>query len=196
MDTATMSRFFAILSLACWLGTISTVVLAIVYRANPASALGGLFDSIRESSLWFGWVIAAVTTAGSLYYSEIAHFEPCKLCWLQRICMYPLSIILLIAAIRRDRGIWRYTLPLVLIGMTIATYHTQLQAWPRGEGFCSTLVPCTTRTVWEFGFVSLPFMDLAALVFILVMLLLARSAESVESDEDELPETQRSEARA
>ena len=191
-----MSRFFAILSLACWLGTVSTVVLAIVYRANPASSLGDLFDSIRENSLWFGWVIAAVTTAGSLYYSEIAHFEPCKLCWLQRICMYPLSIILLIAAIRRDRGIWRYTLPLVLIGMTIATYHTQLQAWPRGEGFCSTLVPCTTRTVWEFGFVSLPFMDLAALVFILVMLLLARSAESIESDGDELPEAQSSEARA
>jgi len=182
-----MSRFFAILSLACWAGTIVTVVLAIVYRARPGSSVDGIFESVRENSLWFAWVIAAVTTAGSLYYSEIAHFEPCKLCWLQRICMYPLAIILLIAAIRRDRGIWRYTLPLVLIGGAIAAYHTQLQAWPKPEGFCSTTVPCTTRWVWEFGFVSLPFMDLAAQVFILVMLILARSAESIESDEEEAP---------
>ena len=38
---------------------------------------------------------------GSLYYSLIADYSPCELCWYQRICMYPLAPILLVGAIRK-----------------------------------------------------------------------------------------------
>jgi disulfide bond formation protein DsbB len=96
------------------------------------------------------------------------------LCWYQRICMYPMSAILLVAAIRKTKHIWMYVLPQIIVGAAIAIYQTQLQAWPKQQSFCSVTVPCTTRYVWEFGFVSLPLMDLAALLFILSMVLLAR----------------------
>ena len=39
--------------------------------------------------------------AGSLYFSEVANYVPCRLCWFQRIAMYPLAVILLIAASAR-----------------------------------------------------------------------------------------------
>lgn len=176
MDTASLSVLFAVLSLACWGGTVAIGVLAVARRLRPASAAEPLLDAVADAGLWLGWVVATVAMAGSLYYSQVAHFEPCELCWFQRICMYPLAAILLVAAVRRDRCVWRYALPQIAAGALIAAYHAQLQAFPSQHSFCSTLNPCTTRYVWQFGFVSLPFMALAAFCFIAAALLAAGAA--------------------
>ena len=176
MDTATFSRFFAILSLLCWAGVLATWVLLVAARITRGERLGDAVAALRDASIWLAWIVALVTTLGSLYYSEVAHFVPCALCWYQRICMYPLTVILLVAAIRRDRAVWLTAGPLVVIGLGFSIYHTQLQAWPsQHSSFCTTLEPCTVRYVWEFGFVSLPFMALAAFTFIGTMLLLSRA---------------------
>lgn len=182
MTTSTLSPFFALLSLACWVTTLAVGLLAAVARRRPGSAAAGLLSSLGELALWFGFVVAAVTTAGSLYYSEVAHFVPCELCWYQRICVYPLSAVLLVAALTRDRKVWRYVVIPAAVGAVIAIYHTQLQAYPGQHSFCSTITPCTTRYVWEFGFVSLPFMALAAFAFILSMVFLARWTATVPAD--------------
>jgi len=185
VTTAQFSVFFAVLSLACWAGTVAAVALAAGRRAHPA--LADAFDSVAGASLWLAWLVATVTTLGSLYFSLVAHFQPCELCWYQRICMYPLSVVLLVAAVRRDRGIWCYVLPQAVVGAVIATYHTQLQAFPKQVTFCSAVNPCTARYVWEFGFVSLPFMALSAFCFIIVTTLFAR-AEQPPVAEDEMAE--------
>jgi disulfide bond formation protein DsbB len=174
MSTATLSTFFAVLSLVCWAGIAGVVVLAVVSHRRPDSWAAITLESVSDLALWLGWIVAAVTTAGSLYYSLVAHFVPCELCWYQRICAYPLAAILLVAALRRDRRVWVYVLPLTIVGATIATYHTQLQAFPAQQSFCSTLTPCTTRYVWEFGFVSLPFEALTCFCFVTAMVLVAR----------------------
>ena len=185
MSTSAMSEFFAILSLLCWAGTIITIVLAVMYRRNPDSSVGYLFEDIRANAIWLAFVVALVTMLGSLYLSEIAHFVPCSLCWYQRICMYPLSVALLIGAIRRDRGVWVYILAPAIIGTGFAIYHTQLQAFPKQTGpFCKLTEPCNIRYVWEFGFVSIPFMALAAFAFIITMMLLVRSDGSSEYELD------------
>ncbi len=114
--------------------------------------------------------------AGSLYYSEVAHFVPCKLCWYQRIAAYPLGVLLPVAAIRRDRDVWFYVVPLATVGAGFAIYHAQLQAFPaQGSSFCTVTEPCTTRYVWEWGFMSLPLMALSAFVVIITLVLIARS---------------------
>jgi disulfide bond formation protein DsbB len=182
LSTATLSRFFAALTLLTFAGTVAVVALMIVARAKPQGGAAALLADVERNALWLGWLVAAVTTAGSLYYSLGAHFTPCELCWYQRICVYPLSVVLLIAAIRRDHSVWRYAVPPTLIGIAIAAYHSQLQAWPTQQTFCSATVPCTTRYVWEFGFVSLPLMDLAALLFVAAMLALVRSSEVLERE--------------
>jgi disulfide bond formation protein DsbB len=117
--------------------------------------------------------------AGSLYFSQVAHFTPCALCWYQRIAMYPLSIVLLIAALRGDRRVAWYVVPVATIGALFAAYHTQLQAFPsQHSSFCTLAEPCTVRYVWEFGFVSLPFMALSAFVFVITMTAVAATFES------------------
>src|SRR3972149_7646759 len=68
-------------------------------------------------------IVALTATLGSLYFSEVAGFEPCKLCWLQRIFMYPLVIILGTAYLRKLKDTWNYVLPLSITGGLIAAYH-------------------------------------------------------------------------
>jgi disulfide bond formation protein DsbB len=118
------------------------------------------------------WVVTALAMAGSLYFSEIAHYQPCMLCWYQRIAMYPLVLILGIAVFRRDLSIRLYAIPLAAIGAVISTYHYFLEWFPEIDtGACTVGIPCTQVWFREFGFVSLPL--LALLAFLLVITLLA-----------------------
>jgi disulfide bond formation protein DsbB len=179
VSTADFSVFFALLSLACWGGTVATYALWTRSRFNAKGEAGALFVDLQRVALWLAWLVALVTMLGSLYFSEIAHFTPCKLCWYQRIAMYPLSIVLLIAAIRRDRRIGWYVVPVATVGALFAAYQTQLQAFPhQHSSFCTLSEPCSIRYVWEFGFVSLPFMALSAFVFVITMTIIAARSES------------------
>lgn len=176
--TETMSTFFAMLGLGCWAAVVVVAAAAVIGRVKPGGVAARSVDGVRGAALWLAWLVSLVTTLGSLYYSDVAHYVPCELCWYQRICIYPFSVVLLVAAVRRDRTVWRYVLPVAVIGMAVAAYHTQLQAFPDQQSFCSVLNPCTIRYVWEFGFVSLPFLALAALSFVALMMLLARPTPS------------------
>src|ERR1700733_14528376 len=93
--------------------------------------------------------------------------------------MYPLPFTLLVAAIRQDRMAWTYLAPRGVVGAGFAIYPPQPQAFPsQHSSFCTISEPCTVRYVWEFGFVSLPLMALAAFSFVLAMVLMARSPRS------------------
>ena len=82
------------------LGQIAIVLIlaagvAAIVSADVRRALLGSWSALQLQAQWAAWVVAAVATGGSMYFSEIAHYIPCQLCWYQRICMYPLAIVLL-----------------------------------------------------------------------------------------------------
>ncbi len=146
-------------------------------RQAAASLLGG-------SALWLAWMVAAVATAGSLIYSEVIHFVPCRLCWFQRIAMYPLAIVLLVGAIRREAVARFYALPLALGGLAISVWHYVIQVYPSLEGgSCDPLNPCSARYVEVFGFISIPFM--AGAGFIVIAVLLALYARPLQESRNE-----------
>jgi disulfide bond formation protein DsbB len=133
-------------------------------------ATGGL--GLGAGVLWVAWLVALVATTGSLIYSEVVGFLPCKLCWYQRIAMYPLSAILLVGALRREAAVKFYALPLSLVGLGISVWHYIVQTFPGVEtGACDLANPCSARWVNVFGFVSIPFM--AGAGFLLISVLLA-----------------------
>src|SRR3954469_25362869 len=80
------------------------LVIAIValFSQRARRLLAEMRDSLLGGELWIAWAIALVATLGSLFFSEVSQFIPCRLCWFQRIGMYPLAVLLLMAAIRRD----------------------------------------------------------------------------------------------
>ena len=111
-----MGLIFALLTIAANLFVIAIFVIWLVSRRREdGGLLAGLRDAIGPDALWYAWVVALVTTLGSLYYSEIAHFDPCQLCWYQRIAIYPMSVILLVAAIRRDAVVKWYVIPVLAV---------------------------------------------------------------------------------
>lgn len=188
MSADQVATFVAVLALVALAGSFVTIVLLIARLGGVRSA-GDVLDGVSPMALWLAALVATVCTVGSLYFSEVAGYIPCELCWYQRICVYPLSAILLIAAIRRDAAVWRYAALSAVVGAAIAAYHSQLQAFPEQRSFCSLTVPCTTRYVWEFGFVSLPFMSLCGFVFILLMLRVATLSPTADSSPTTEPTT-------
>jgi disulfide bond formation protein DsbB len=139
---------------------------------------------VDGASLALAAIVGLVATLGSLYLSEIAHIPPCQLCWYQRIAMYPLPVILGIAAWRRDFGIRPYAIALAAIGSAISIYHYQLERFPDQSSLsCSVDVPCTTVWIWRFHYISIPFMALSGFALIVTLLLLGPSDRETEDEE-------------
>lgn len=144
-----------VLAAAALTVVVMSLAVLVAVGSPGAYALRGAVD--RYGS-WAAFAIAGTATAGSLYYSEVAHFTPCLFCWYQRIAMYPLAVVLLVGSIARDRNVWRYVVPIAAIGLLLSLYHYQLEMFPEQATACSSGVPCNVRLVEEFGFISLAFM--------------------------------------
>jgi len=181
VDVDTVSTFFAVSAIAIMaLIAMFAVVWLLAPRWETAAGWKAtIIVSVGEQAIWLAWLMAVVATLGSLYFSEVAHYEPCKFCWYQRIGMYPLALILGIAAFRKDRGVHRYAIPMAAIGGTISIYHYLIQHFPDlSSGSCSATAPCTAAWVWKFDFVSIPFMALACFGAIAALLLISRAQAS------------------
>lgn len=131
---------------------------------------------LLEHGLYVSWAIALIATLGSLYFSEVIGYIPCSLCWVQRIFMYPLAVILGIAAVRKDYLQIRYALPLAIIGSGFSIYHNLLQKtdWFSGTvASCGGPVPCDADYIYWLGFITIPMLALTAFVLIIVVQLSA-----------------------
>jgi len=177
MSLSAAIRFFSLLALIAGAGAVALVVLRLIpARRFPAGA--HLLSQIHSARLWLAWIVAATSTFGSLYFSEIENLAPCKLCWYQRIAMYPLAVILLVGALRKDQGVRHYALPLAVIGLGISVYHYLIEWNPQWEtGSCDLSAPCTTPYFREFDFVSLSFMAMCGFAAIIALLVIPRKEQ-------------------
>lgn len=128
----------------------------------------------RENLLFTAWAASVIAMFGSLFFSEIRQYEPCVLCWYQRILMYPMVIILGIAVVKKDYRISFYTMFMSAIGACISLYHYSLQKisfFADNAPACGR-VPCTGQYINWFGFVTIPFLALIAFSIIFICSLL------------------------
>ena len=186
MTVQSFSFLFATFALLCWAAVLVVVVTAVVRRVRGPEAMAEFRDGLGRVALPLAWLVAAVTMAGSLYYSKVQGYVPCELCWYQRIVLYPFAVILAIAAWRRDSSIRVYAIPVLSIGVIISIYHSWIQWFPpsNGTSFCTAATPCTLKYVDEFGFVTLPFMALSAAAVIIALLSISRYDDSEELVEE------------
>jgi disulfide bond formation protein DsbB len=164
------------------LGVAGQLVAAVLLLVGVAALFGvrGPARRLRELlwgyELWLAFAVAAVATGGSLFFSEVAHFIPCELCWYQRIAMYPLSITLLLAALANDFRVARYLLPFPIVGAGVAVYHLLVENHVVEQTqACQISAPggCATRWLEEFGYVTIPTLSLSAFVLLFAFLVLA-----------------------
>ena len=76
-----------------------------------------------ENSLIFIWTVSLVATLGSLYFSEVRGYEPCTLCWYQRILMYPIVLISGVALFQKNARIALTLAVFSIVGGSISLYH-------------------------------------------------------------------------
>lgn len=155
MSSSTVATMFASLLVVGLVGLVAALF------SDQVRAL------VRRFALEITGVVATAATLGSLYFSEVADFVPCKLCWYQRIAMYPLAVLLVMAAVKRDRNMLRYARVIAVAGFVVSAYHVWIQWFPEKSNFCEFDNPCSARWVESFGRVTIP--QMAGLSFVLIV---------------------------
>ena len=131
---------------------------------------------LKKHSLYFAWLFTIAGMLFSLVLSGVYQWPICHLCWYQRICLYPLVVILGIACYRGDKGIATYTLPLAALGFIFSLYQYLEQMIP---GFapinvCGQGPSCSDIHMQLFGFITLPFVSILGFSFLAFLLFLSR----------------------
>ena len=137
--------------------------------------------------LWAAFVVAAIATGGSLFLSEVAGFVPCEMCWYQRICMYPLSLLTLFLAFHGDHRTARYLLPFPVIGAGVSVYHILIENHVVSKPTACSIgaADCGVKWINYFGYMTIPTLALTG--FVLLTILLGLAAASPEETAATLP---------
>jgi disulfide bond formation protein DsbB len=157
------------------LTNVLVVWIAVMWLGSRfSSRIAGLrlatIETLRGAAVPLAFLIASGATLGSLYLSEIANLAPCRLCWFQRIAIYPLMVVFGVAWFRKNASAWMYGIPLAIMGMGVSGYHFFLQRFPSFEGAaCEFGVPCSAIYFEVFGFMTIPYMAVSSTVAILAL---------------------------
>lgn len=145
--------------------TVKPDIYEQLYVDRIYSALG---DYYRELALF----VAFIATSGSLYMSNILGWEPCTMCWYQRILIYPLVVVLAVGVLLEKKDVEDYALPLTLIGLPIAFYHALLQRYTQylSSGCSPTAISCATEYTFHYNYITVPGLAFTALLVIGLLL--------------------------
>ena len=129
-----------------------------------------------ELALFAAWAVALIATLSVLFIGEVLGQTPCVLCWYQRAFMFPLAVILGIAAWRADFTIRIYAIPLAIIGAGIALWHLGLFMGliPEAIQPCTADGPSCTDENQLFLGMPIPLLSFAAFSAIIILLLAAQ----------------------
>lgn len=120
------------------------------------------------------WLLAMVSTIAVLFVGEVMGQLPCVLCWFQRAFMFPLVLVLGVACCLSDMGVWRYALPLAVMGWLIALYHNLLYFGliPESIKPCGAGPSCSGADMTIFSSVPLPLLSLGVFSVLIILLVL------------------------
>lgn len=166
------------LGLGTVLLNLITIALLVAFVLRKRASFEGVVSSLARWGILIGCVTALGAVAFNVYYSDILGVEACYWCWWQRIFLYPQAVLFAMALWKekyRETAI-DASLMLSILGAAIAIYHHALQMLP-GSGLpCPAVgVSCAQRILFEFGYVTYPFMALSVFVFLIVTLLIVRT---------------------
>ena len=181
---------------------LAGAILLVVARLIPTVASVRFLDAVHRVQLQLAALVAVSATLGSLYFSEFnENWIPCRFCWFQRIFMFSSAVILLIAAIRKDRGIKWYVAPLAGIGILLSIWHILIEHRVVEESSaCFNVQSCASPYRVSFGTldfssgtlqtsglpITLAVMAFSAFAAILALLFLPEplSTDTPEAEED------------
>lgn len=168
MNPETIQTINTIFSIGTVIVQISSIILLVLLFSKKESRFKGW---ITRNALTLVFFAAFLATLGSLTYSEIVKFTPCALCWYQRILMYPLVFLSLVALTKKfSKEIWYYIRTLSGIGGSIALYHYIIKVAGSSPFPCSATGPsCVKQFVLELGYIDIPMMSFSFFLIIFIL---------------------------
>jgi disulfide bond formation protein DsbB len=152
--------------------TAALIGLAVLARGRKQAP--PLYSLVRENAYTLVFLSTLIATLGSLFFSEIAKFAPCVLCWYQRIFIYPQALLTYLAIMRSEAWILRpYLLALNVAGLVFSAYHNFILLFPQYHIFeCTTTggPSCIAGYKFYYGYITIPLMALTVLIFNIVVL--------------------------
>jgi len=177
-----------ILSILVLLGDIAIVLYVVLWAINKTQDFVSLRRFVDHITQWVQkhaaiilFIIPTIAMLASLYYSKIAGWEPCELCWYQRIAMYPIVVLAGTALWRNTKNVVTYIIPLATIGAVISTIHyiEQINVTIAHRNPLFTCVAdsisCGTVYTFHFGYITIPMMALTGFVLILLIARVGRT---------------------
>ncbi|QQR83963.1 disulfide bond formation protein B [Candidatus Peregrinibacteria bacterium] len=161
------------------------IVLAGISRLPWFNKKNGGTAWVQKYYNWLGFIISLVAVSSSLYFSDIVGLEPCKLCWFQRILIYPQLILFGVSLVlKKGKEILPYSITMAGIGWLIAAYHYTIQMSETARSIGESIIPCSTvgmtpscSSYWflKFGYITIPMMSLTTLSLLIVLALLQKA---------------------
>ena len=141
-------------------------------------------EFIKNNALYGAFAVALIAFVGSMYYSQILHLPPCVLCWYQRICIFPLFVILGVSIFKKSRDIIIPAFILAIVGWVISLYHNLLyfEILPEAAAPCMAGISCSTKFEGWLALFPIPLQALVGLTVILIALTIYwKSSKNTES---------------
>jgi len=174
-----VAKFLAILTVLTDIGILA------YFGSFVVSLLSKPIKKLREATLQniapyariLAFMVPLTAMGGSLFYSDVAKYTPCILCWWQRIFMYPQTVLIGMGILKNDTLIADYSTGLSAVGGAIALYHYYIQLGGASFFSCEQIgysASCSQRFTMEFGYVTIPMMALTAFIAIILLMRISK----------------------
>jgi disulfide bond formation protein DsbB len=166
-STPTIVQLLSLLAIIGQVISVALITLLITELFRGETLVG---KRIARHGLLIMLIVSLIAVGGSLFFSEIAGWTPCRLCWFQRIFMYPQMLLLALALWKKDRSVASSVLLLCLVGLPISLIHYREQILAVLQSAkANALVPCdetgvscAATQIFKFGYVTIPLMAFTA----------------------------------
>lgn len=158
---------------------IAVLIIYLVYKKITKKSITWIDNLFANYGIWLAGFTAVLAIIGSLIFSDVYNVEPCKLCWIQRIFIYPQALIMLIAAKKHDMQAWTYSLWLSIIGLLVGLYQVNEQLGitniiPEAECVTGADAACAQIHMLEFGYITFPLASVTLFVFIIILYIMRK----------------------
>jgi len=152
-----------------------TIIFLLASFFLPKKLKNSIFVFFSDHAFLFSFVVSFFATVTSLYYSEVLGYEPCVLCWYQRIFLFPQVFLFVIGFKRKEKGIVDVGIVFSTIGAILSLYQYLLQLGIVPTFVCNASSAfCIKRFVFEFGYITIPLMAFTTFILLLLLMILVK----------------------
>lgn len=162
---------------------IAQILFILILLSLSVKKLSPIKTLVEKHGVLLAFLTMFFAMTGSIFYSNVIGFEPCVLCWFQRIFIFSQVVLLLTALVKKmdKKIIGNLLLPMSVVGGIFSLYHYYIKMTGNSPLPCAAFstgnTDCAKQLVLEFGYINIPMMALSAFLLTgIIYVVLKKSA--------------------